>query len=170
MGKDAADHRSRDTSRTPGRRSGNAGRKRKGRHRSIPRNRGRHRNWSIRCRSRSIRCRSNYCYKRSRRPSSRDRSNPRSHNPARYRPSGFCFDFSASGITSIDFAIVEFLAAYSTRALLWSSKTVSSTAFRVSTESHSGLASQPLRKIRKGPNNYRSLAEKRHRNLTCPAW
>jgi hypothetical protein len=69
-------------------------------------------------------------------------------SPRRYN--GRCFDFSASEFASLDFAIVEFFAAYSTRALLWSSETVWSTAFRVSTESHSGLASQPLRKIKKG--------------------
>ena len=63
---------------------------------------------------------------------------------------GCCFDFSASGLASLDFAIAQFLAAYSTSALLWSSETVWSTAFRVSKESHSGLASQPLRKIKKG--------------------
>ena len=63
---------------------------------------------------------------------------------------GCCFDFSASEFASLDFAIFGFLAAYSTSALLWSSETVWSTAFRVSKESHSGLASQPLRKIRKG--------------------
>jgi hypothetical protein len=34
--------------------------------------------------------------------------------------------------------------------LLWSFETLWSTAFRVSKESHSGLASQPLRKIRRG--------------------
>jgi hypothetical protein len=69
-------------------------------------------------------------------------------SPRRYN--GCCFDFSASVLASLDFAIVEVLAAYSTSALLWSSETVWSTAFRVSKESHSGLASQPLRKIRKG--------------------
>lgn len=69
-------------------------------------------------------------------------------SPRRYN--GRCSDFSASEFASLDFAIVEFFAAYSTRALLWSSETVWSTAFRVSTESHSGLASQPLRKIKKG--------------------
>ena len=37
-----------------------------------------------------------------------------------------------------------------TSALLSSSETIWSTAFRVSKELHSGLASQPLRKIRKG--------------------
>ena len=63
---------------------------------------------------------------------------------------GCCFDFSASELASLDFAIVEFLAAYSTSAFLWSSETVLSTAFRVSKESHSGVASQPLRKRRKG--------------------
>jgi hypothetical protein len=62
---------------------------------------------------------------------------------------GCCFEFLASALTSLDFA-VEFLAAYLTSALLWSSETVWITAFRVSKESHSGLASQPLRKIRKG--------------------
>ena len=66
------------------------------------------------------------------------------------RYNGCCFDFPASEVASLDFAIVEFLAAYSTSALLWSSETVLSTAFRVSKESHSGLTSQPLRKIRKG--------------------
>jgi len=69
-------------------------------------------------------------------------------SPRRYN--GCCFDFSASELASLDFAIVEVLAAYSTSALLRSSETVWSTAFRVSKESHSGLASQPLRKIRKG--------------------
>src|ERR1700735_5000060 len=67
---------------------------------------------------------------------------PRTYN-------GCCFDFSASELASLDFAIFEFLAAYWPSALLWSSETVWSTAFRVSKESHSGLASQPLRKIRK---------------------
>jgi hypothetical protein len=51
---------------------------------------------------------------------------------------------------ALDFAVVEFLAANSTSAFLWSSETVWSTAFRVSEESHTGLASQPLRKIRIG--------------------
>jgi hypothetical protein len=67
-------------------------------------------------------------------------------SPRRYN--GCCFDFSASELPSL--AIVEFLAAYLPSALLWSSETAWSTAFRVSKESHSGLASQPLRRIRKG--------------------
>src|ERR1700694_1511873 len=72
MGKDAADHRLRDTSRTPGRRTGNAGRNRKDQRRSI-------------LRSRSTR-RSRGRWKRSRRYNNRGRSSHRSHNPARYRP------------------------------------------------------------------------------------
>jgi hypothetical protein len=68
---------------------------------------------------------------------------PRTYN-------GGCFDFSASELASVDLARFGFLAAYSTRALLWSSEIVWSTAFRVSEESHSGLASQPLRRMRKG--------------------
>src|ERR1700733_13758645 len=64
--------------------------------------------------------------------------------------SSCCFDFSTSELASLDFAIVEFLAANSPSALLWAAETVWSTAFRVSKESHSGLASQPLRKIKKG--------------------
>jgi hypothetical protein len=69
-------------------------------------------------------------------------------SPRRY--DGCCFDFSASELASLEFATVEFLAAYLTSALLWSSETVWSTAFRVSKESQSGLTSQPLRKTRKG--------------------
>jgi hypothetical protein len=69
-------------------------------------------------------------------------------SPRRYN--GCCFDFSASELASLDFAIAEFVAAYLPSALLWSSETAWSTAFRVSKESHSGLASQPLRRIRKG--------------------
>src|ERR1035438_6555064 len=42
---------------------------------------------------------------------------PRTYN-------GCCFDFSASELASLDFAIVKFLTAYSTSALLWSSETV----------------------------------------------
>jgi hypothetical protein len=68
-------------------------------------------------------------------------------SPRRYN--GRC-DFSASELASLEFATVEFLAAYLTSALLWSSETVLSTASRVSKESHSGFAPQPLRKIRKG--------------------
>jgi hypothetical protein len=45
---------------------------------------------------------------------------------------------------------VEFLAAYLPSALLWSSETVLRTARRVSEESHSGFALQPLTEIRKG--------------------
>src|ERR1700684_3866528 len=63
---------------------------------------------------------------------------------------GCCFELLASALASLDFAIVEFRTAYLISALLWSSATVLSTAFRVSKESHSGLASQPVRKIRKG--------------------
>jgi hypothetical protein len=63
---------------------------------------------------------------------------------------GCCFDFSASELALLDFDKFELLAAYLISALLWSSETVWSTAFRVSKESHSGPASQPLRKIRKG--------------------
>jgi hypothetical protein len=72
-------------------------------------------------------------------------------SPRRYN--GCCFDFSASALPSlavVEFAVVEFLAAYWPSALLWSSETAWSTAFRVSKESHSGLASQPPRRIRKG--------------------
>lgn len=69
-------------------------------------------------------------------------------SPRRYN--GRSFDFSASELASLDFAIVEFLAAYLTSALLWSSATAWSTARRVSEESHSGFALQPPRKIRKG--------------------
>src|ERR1700689_1803438 len=61
---------------------------------------------------------------------------------------GCCFEFSASALASLDFA--EFRTAYLISALLWSSETLLSRAFRVSKESHSGLASQPVRKIRKG--------------------
>jgi hypothetical protein len=68
-------------------------------------------------------------------------------SPRRYN--GRC-DFSASELASLEFAIVEFLAAYLPSALLWSSETVLSTASRVSKESHSGFALQPLRKIMKG--------------------
>jgi hypothetical protein len=68
-------------------------------------------------------------------------------SPRRYN--GFCLDFSASELVSLDFAKFEFLAAYLTSALLWSSETAWSTAFRVSKESHSGLALQLLRKIGK---------------------
>jgi hypothetical protein len=67
-------------------------------------------------------------------------------SPRRYK--GCCLDFSASELALL--AIVEFLAAYLPSALLWSSEIAWSTAFRVSKESHSGLASQPLRRIRKG--------------------
>jgi hypothetical protein len=45
--------------------------------------------------------------------------------------SGCCFDFSASELASLDFAIFGFLAAYSTSALLWSSETVWSTVTRM---------------------------------------
>jgi hypothetical protein len=65
-------------------------------------------------------------------------------SPRRYN--GCCLVFSASELASL--AVVEFLAAYLPSALLWSSETAWSTAFRVSEESHSGLASQPLRRIR----------------------
>jgi hypothetical protein len=65
---------------------------------------------------------------------------PRTYN-------GFRLDFSASEPASL--AVVEFLAAYSPSTLLWSSETVRSTAFRVSKESHSGLALHPLRTIGK---------------------
>jgi hypothetical protein len=68
---------------------------------------------------------------------------PRTYN-------GCSFDVSASELASLDLARFELLAAYLTRGLLWSSETVLSTAFRVSKESHSGFASQPPRKIRKG--------------------
>jgi hypothetical protein len=67
-------------------------------------------------------------------------------SPRRYN--GCCLVFSASELASL--AVVEFLAAYLPSALLWSSETAWSTAFRVSKESHSGLASQPLRRIRTG--------------------
>ena len=43
-------------------------------------------------------------------------------SPRRYN--GCRFDFSASELASLDFAIFGFLAAYSTSALLWSSETV----------------------------------------------
>jgi hypothetical protein len=76
--------------------------------------------------------------------------------PRRYN--GRCFDFSASELASLDFAVVEFWAAYLPSALLWSSETIWSTAFRVSKESHSGLAPQPLRKIRKGKLQKLSIA------------
>jgi hypothetical protein len=55
---------------------------------------------------------------------------------------------SASEAASLDLARFELLAANLTKGLLWSSETFLSTAFRVSKESHSGLASQPTRKIR----------------------
>jgi hypothetical protein len=61
---------------------------------------------------------------------------------------GCCLEFSACELASL--AVVEFLAAYLPSALLWSSETAWSTAFRVSKESHSGLASQPPRRIRTG--------------------
>ena len=64
-------------------------------------------------------------------------------SPRRY--SGCRFDFSLSGLTSLGFAGVEFSAAYFPSALLWSSETALSTALRVSKESHSGFAPQPLR-------------------------
>ena len=57
---------------------------------------------------------------------------------------------TASELAPFDFAIVELFAAYLPSALLWSSETVWSTAFRASKESHSGLASQPPRRIRQG--------------------
>jgi hypothetical protein len=63
---------------------------------------------------------------------------------------GRCFDFSASKFASVDLAIFELLAAYSTSGFLWSFETVWSTAFRVSKVSHSGLASQPLKKTKNG--------------------
>jgi hypothetical protein len=66
---------------------------------------------------------------------------PRTYN-------GCCLDFSASEAASLDLARFELLAANLTKGLLWSSETFFSTAFRVSKESHSGLASQPTRKIR----------------------
>jgi hypothetical protein len=67
-------------------------------------------------------------------------------SPRRY--SGRCF--SASEPAALDFAIFGFLAANSASALPWSSETVWSNASRVSEESHSGLASQPPRRISKG--------------------
>jgi hypothetical protein len=66
------------------------------------------------------------------------------------RYNGCCFDFSASELAPLDFAMLELFAAYLPSALLWSSETVWSTAFRASKESHSGLASQPPRRIRQG--------------------
>ena len=66
------------------------------------------------------------------------------------RYNGCCLDFSLSELASLGFAVVELSAAYLPSALLWSSEIAWSTAFRVSKESHSGLASQPLRRIRKG--------------------
>jgi len=67
-------------------------------------------------------------------------------SPRRYN--GRSFDFYCEPAL-LDSVMSEFLAAYLTRALLWSSVTAWSTAFRVSKESHSGLASQPLRRIGK---------------------
>jgi hypothetical protein len=86
---------------------------------------------------------------------------PRTYN-------GCCFDLSASELASLDFAMFGFLAAYSTSALLWSSETFWSTAFRVSKESHSGLASQPLRKIKKGKLQKTIGRLRKYGNLTCP--
>ena len=91
-------------------------------------------------------------------------------SPRRYN--GCCFDFSAAELASLDPAKSEFLAAYLTNALLWSSETVWSTAFRVSKESHSGLASQPLRKIRKGKLQ-KTIARLRKYGIkvrSCLAW
>jgi hypothetical protein len=68
-------------------------------------------------------------------------------SPRRY--SGCCLAFSLSELASFRFAVVEFSAAYLPSTLLWSLETVLSTASRVSKESHSGFALQPLRKIRK---------------------
>jgi hypothetical protein len=68
-------------------------------------------------------------------------------SPRRYN--GCCLDFLLSELASLGFAVVEFSAAYFPSALLWSSETDLSTASRVSKESHSGFALQPLRKIRK---------------------
>jgi hypothetical protein len=68
-------------------------------------------------------------------------------SPRRYN--GCSFDFAASELASLDFAIFGFWAAYLASASLWSSETACSTARRVSEESHSGFAPHPLRKIRK---------------------
>lgn len=68
-------------------------------------------------------------------------------SPRRYN--GCCLAFTLSELASLGFAVVEFSAAYFPSAFLWSSETFLSTAFRVSKESHSGFALQPLRKIRK---------------------
>ena len=89
---------------------------------------------------------------------------PRAYN-------GCCFDSSACELASLDFAIFGFLAAYWTSALLWSSETVWSTAFRVSKESHTGLESQPLRKIRKGkPKKTIGRLRKYGIEICMPVW
>src|SRR3984957_20182010 len=70
-----------------------------------------------------------------------------------FSPRTYCgcpLNFSLSVLGSLGFAVVEFSAVYLPRALLWSSEMVLSTAFLASKVSHSGLAVQPLRKIRKG--------------------
>jgi hypothetical protein len=71
MGKDVADHRIRGTCRTPGRRTGNAGRNRKDRRLSIPRSLGPRRS--------RVRC------KRSRRYNYRGHSSYLRYNPTRSR-------------------------------------------------------------------------------------
>jgi hypothetical protein len=60
-------------------------------------------------------------------------------------------DFAAAGPALSEPSLFAFeLAAYSPSELLWLSETLLSTALRVSKESHSGLALQPLRRTRQG--------------------
>jgi hypothetical protein len=56
----------------------------------------------------------------------------------------------ASAFLPASLAVVELFAANSPNAFLWSFSTDARTALRVSGESHSGLASQPPRKIKTG--------------------